>query len=368
MTRTPTRRAPEALFQPAQIGDIAVKNRIVMSPMTRARAGDGLEPVALNAEYYAQRATAGLIITEATQVSVEAQGYIDTPGLFTPGQVRGWKEVNAAVHAAGGKIVVQLWHTGRMSHTSFQPDGRAPGAPSAVRANSKVFVAGEGFTDTSTPRALELGELPQVIDDFRSTCAKALEAGFDGVEIHGAHGYLLDSFLRDGANHRTDAYGGSIENRSRLLLEVTEACVKEIGGGRLGIRLSPVSPAGDSHDSNPQPLFEHIVERLNPMGLGFIDIVEGATGGPRDNAPFDYAALRDRYDGAWMVNNGYNREMALGVIASGEADFVAFGRPFIANPDLVRRLRKDLPLAELDPATTYGKGAPGYTTYPALAD
>jgi len=367
MTRTLTRRAPEALFQPAQIGEISVKNRIVMSPMTRARAGAGLEPVALNAEYYAQRATAGLIITEATQVSVEAQGYIDTPGLFTPGQVQGWKEVNAAVHAAGGKIVVQLWHTGRMSHTSFQPGGRAPGAPSAIRANAKVFVAGEGFTDTSTPRALELSELPKVIDDFRSTCAKALAAGFDGVEIHGAHGYLLDSFLRDGSNHRTDAYGGSIENRSRLLLEVTEACVKEIGGGRLGIRLSPVSPAGDSHDSNPQPLFEHIVERLNPMGLAFIDIVEGATGGARDNLPFDYAALRERYDGAWMVNNGYTREMALNVIASGEADFVAFGRPFIANPDLVRRLKENLPLAELDPATTYGKGAPGYTTYPALA-
>ncbi len=367
MTHIPTKRAPEALFQPAQIGDIAVKNRIVMSPMTRARAGDGLEPVALNAEYYAQRATAGLIITEATQVSVEAQGYIDTPGLFTPGQVRGWKEVNAAVHATGGKIVVQLWHTGRMSHTSFQPGGRAPAAPSAIRANSKVFVAGEGFTDTSTPRALELGELPQVIDDFRSTCAKALEAGFDGVEIHGAHGYLLDSFLRDGANHRADAYGGGIENRSRLLLEVTEACAKEIGGGRLGIRLSPVSPAGDSHDSNPQPLFEHIVERLNPMGLAFIDIVEGATGGPRDNAPFDYAALHDRYDGAWMVNNGYTREMALGAIAGGEADFVAFGRPFIANPDLVRRLKENLPLTDLDPATTYGKGAPGYTTYSALA-
>ena len=172
MPRTPVRRAPEALFQPARIGDIPVKNRIVMSPMTRARAGDGLEPVALNAEYYAQRATAGLIITEATQISVEAQGYIDTPGLFTPGQVRGWKEVTAAVHAAGGKIVVQLWHTGRMSHTSFQPGGRAPGAPSAIRANSKVFVEGEGFTDTSTPRALELSELPVVVDDFRSTCAK----------------------------------------------------------------------------------------------------------------------------------------------------------------------------------------------------
>jgi N-ethylmaleimide reductase len=366
MTRTYTPRTPDALFLPAEIGDISVKNRIVMSPMTRARAGERLEPIALNAEYYAQRASAGLIITEATQISVEAQGYIDTPGLFTPGQVHGWKAVTDAVHGEGGKIVVQLWHTGRMSHTSFQPGARPPGAPSAIRANAKVFVEGEGFTDTSTPRALELSELPRIVDDFRSTSAKALEAGFDGVEIHGAHGYLLDSFLRDGANHRADAYGGPVENRARLLIEVMEACAKEIGSGRLGIRLSPVSPAGDSHDSNPQPLFEYIVERLNPLKLAFIDIVEGATGGPRDHAPFDYEALHARYDGAWMVNNGYARQMAMDAVASGAADFVALGRPFIANPDLVRRLREDLPLAELDPATTYGKGAPGYTTYPAL--
>jgi N-ethylmaleimide reductase len=371
MTRTYTPRAADALFQPAKMGDIELKNRIVMSPMTRSRAGDGLAPVALNAEYYAQRASAGLIITEATQVSADAQGYIDTPGLYTAEQVRGWREVTDAVHGRGGKIVVQLWHTGRMSHTSFH-GGRAPNAPSPIRANAKVFVEGEGYADTSTPRAIPLEELPQVIEDFRQTSRRALEAGFDGVEIHGAHGYLLDSFLRDGANHRTDAYGGSIENRARLLLEVTEACAKEIGGGRLGIRLSPVSPAGDSFDSNPQPLFEHVVERLNPMGLAFIDIVEGATGGARDfnpletGAPFDYAALHDRFDGAWMVNNGYTRQMALDIIASGEADLVAFGRPFIANPDLVRRLKDDLALAELDPATTYGKGAAGYTSYPAL--
>jgi N-ethylmaleimide reductase len=367
MTRTYTRRTPDALFQPARVGDIELKNRIVMSPMTRSRAGDRLEPVALNTEYYAQRASAGLIITEATQISVPAQGYVDTPGLFTTEQIRGWKDVTDAVHERGGKIVVQIWHTGRMSHVSFQPNGQAPGAPSAIRANAKVFVAGEGFTDTSMPRALLIDELPQIIDDFRLTCSRALEAGFDGVEIHGAHGYLLDAFLRDSSNHRTDEYGGSIENRARLLLEVTTACAKEIGGGRLGIRLSPVSPANDSYDSNPQPLFNYVVEQLNPLGLAFIDVVEGATGGPRDNAPFDYEALHDRFDGAWMVNNGYTRQMALDVIASGKADLVAFGRPFIANPDLVRRLKEDLPLAELDPATTYGKGAPGYTTYPALA-
>jgi N-ethylmaleimide reductase len=366
MTRTYTPRAPDALFQPTQVGDIAVKNRIVMSPMTRSRAGAHLEPVALNVEYYAQRASAGLIITEATQISVPAQGYVDTPGLFTDEQIAGWKAVTDAVHAKGGKIVVQIWHTGRMSHVSFQPGHQAPGAPSAIRANAKVFVEGEGFTDTSSPRALALAELPAIIDDFRQTCRRAIEAGFDGVEIHGAHGYLLDSFLRDGSNHRTDAYGGSIENRARLLLEVMGACAMEIGAGRLGVRLSPVSPANDSFDSDPQPLFNYIVEQLNPLGLAFIDVVEGATGGPRDNAPFDYEALHDRFDGTWIVNNGYTRQMALDVIASGKADLVAFGRPFIANPDLVRRLKEDLPLAELDPAATYGKGPEGYTTYSAL--
>ena len=268
MTRTYTPRAPDALFRPARIGDIELKNRIVMSPMTRSRAGDRLEPVAINTEYYAQRASAGLIITEATQISVPAQGYVDTPGLFSAEQIRGWKDVTDAVHERGGKIVVQIWHTGRMSHASFQPDGQAPGAPSAIRAKAKVFVAGEGFTDTSVPRALLLDELPGIVDDFRLTCSRALEAGFDGVELHGAHGYLLDAFLRDTSNARTDEYGGSIENRARLLLEVTAACAKEIGGGRLGIRLSPVSPANDSHDSNPQPLFKLCRRAVEPAGVG----------------------------------------------------------------------------------------------------
>jgi N-ethylmaleimide reductase len=367
MTRQMTPRKPDALFEPARVGEIDLANRIVMSPMTRARAGDGLVPVAINVEYYAQRAAAGLIVTEATQVSVSAQGYIDTPGLFTPGQVAGWRAVTDAVHARGGKIVVQLWHTGRMSDNEFQPGGRPPGAPSAIRANAKIFTAARGYTDPAMPRALDLDEIPGIVEDFRRSSRLALEAGFDGVEIHGAHGYLLDSFLRDGPNHRTDRYGGPIENRARLLLEVTEACTGEIGGGRLGVRLAPVSPAGDSHDSDPQPLFNYVVEQLNPLGLAFLDIVEGATGGPRDFAPFDYEALKERFDGAWMVNNGYDRAMALAAVASGKADLVAFGRPFIANPDLVRRLKENLPLAADDPARTYGKGAEGYVDYPALA-
>jgi N-ethylmaleimide reductase len=366
MTRHQTRSA-KALFEPARAGALKLANRIVMAPLTRNRAGEGLVPGPLAAEYYAQRASAGLIIAEATQVSAQAQGYAGTPGCYTEEQVRGWKKVTDAVHAKGGAIVVQLWHTGRVSHTSFQKDGQAPVGPSAIRANTKTFIAGHGFVDVSTPRALELGEIPGIIDDFRHACDCAIEAGFDGVELHGAHGYLLDAFLRDGANHRTDAYGGSIENRARLLLETTTACAGAIGADRLGVRLSPVSTAGDSHDSNPQALFNHVVEGLNPLGLAYVHIVEGETGGHRDSIAFDYEALSERFDGAWMVNNGYDLKMAIDEVASGRADFVSFGRPFIANPDLVERLRKNSPLNTLlGPETFYGGGAQGYTDYPTL--
>ena len=231
-----------------------------MAPLTRNRAGPGLVPGPFAAEYYAQRASAGLIVTEATQISAQAQGYSDTPGCYDDAQVAGWRKVTEAVHAKGGKIVVQLWHCGRVSHTSFQKDGAAPVGPSAIAAKTKTFLAEHGFVDCSTPRALRLDEIPGIVADFRGASLRALEAGFDGVELHGAHGYLLDAFLRDGTNHRTDAYGGSIENRARLLLEVTEACAEAIGADRLGVRLSPVSTAGDSHDSNPQALFNYVVE------------------------------------------------------------------------------------------------------------
>ena len=239
--------------------------------------GPGLVPGPFALEYYAQRATAGLIIAEATQISAQAQGYANTPGCYTDDQVRGWKAVTDAVHARGGTIVVQLWHTGRVSHTSFQKDGRAPVGPSTIRARTKTFVANEGFVDASAPRALELDEIPGIVEDFRYASTRAIEAGFDGVELHGAHGYLLDAFLRDGTNHRTDAYGGSIENRARLLLEVVKACADAIGAGRLGVRISPVSTAGDSRDSNPQALFNHVVKGLNPFGLALC-----ACGGGRD--------------------------------------------------------------------------------------
>lgn len=363
----PTTRSPKAIFEPATAGALQLANRIVMAPLTRNRAGPGLAPGPFAVEYYAQRASAGLIIAEATQISAQAQGYAGTPGCYTDEQVEGWKKVTAAVHAKGGKIVVQLWHTGRVSHTSFQKDGQPPVGPSAIRANTKTFLANQGFVDASMPRALHLDEIPGIIDDFRNASTRAIEAGFDGVELHGAHGYLLDAFLRDGTNHRTDNYGGSIENRARLLLEVADACALAIGPGRLGVRLSPVSTAGDSHDSHPQALFNHVVEKLSPLGLAYLHVVEGETGGARDSIAFDYAALRARFDGIWMANNGYDRQMAIDAVTSGRADLVSFGRLFIANPDLVERLKEDAPLnALMAPETLYGGGAHGYTDYPSL--
>ena len=361
-TTTPTR----SLFDSITVGDLHLANRIVMAPLTRNRAGPGLVPGPFAAEYYAQRASAGLIIAEATQVSAQAQGYSDTPGCYTDAQVAGWKVVTNAVHAKGGVIFLQLWHCGRISHTVFQ-HGEPPVGPSSLRANAKTFVAREGFVDVSAPRELHLEEIPGIIADFRRAARCAITAGFDGIEVHGAHGYLLDAFLRDGTNKRTDAYGGSFANRSRLLVEVTAAIATEIGAGRTGIRLSPVSTAGDSVDSNPQGLFDHAVTALDALGPAYIHVVEGDTGGARDNLPFDYAALRKRFRGIWMVNNGFGRAMAIDEIASGRADLVSFGRPFIANPDLVRRLREDAPLnALLGRETLYGGGAHGYTDYPTL--
>ena len=367
MSQSHPTRSDRALFEPAQAGALRLANRIVMAPLTRDRAGPGLVPGPLTVEYYAQRATAGLIVAEATQVSAQAQGYADTPGCYTDDQVAGWRKVTDAVHAKGGAIVVQLWHTGRMSHTSFQRDGQAPIGPSAIRAHAKTFLVGEGFVDVSMPRALDLDEIPGIVADFRHASACAIQAGFDGVELHGAHGYLLDAFLRDGTNHRTDAYGGSIANRARLILEVAAACAEKIGADRLGTRISPVSTAGDSRDSDPQPLFDHVVEGLSRLRLAYVHVVEGETEGARDSITFDYAVLRDRFDGTWMVNNEYDRRMAIDAVASGRADLVAFGRPFITNPDLVARLSADAPLHESkDESLFYGGSAHGYTDYPTL--
>ena len=356
-----------SLFDPVRVGDLQLSNRIVMAPLTRNRAGVGQVPTATMAEYYVQRASAGLIVTEASQVCAMGQGYLDTPGIHTAEQVQGWRRITDAVHAAGGKIVVQLWHVGRISHVSLLPEGAAPVSSTARAADTKTFTA-RGFEPCSAPRVLRLDEIPGVIDAYRSAARCAIEAGFDGVEVHGANGYLIDQFLRNSINDRSDAYGGAIENRVRLLLEVMQAICDEIGGGRTGLRLSPVTPVNDAgQDSDAQALFNHAVEQLAPLNLAFLHLIEGQTGGPRDVAPFDYVALRSRYRGAWMVNNGYTRDMALQAVASGAADLVAFGKPFISNPDLVRRLREDLPLAPLNPKTLYGGGTAGYTDYPAYS-
>ncbi|WP_122663393.1 alkene reductase [Pseudomonas viridiflava] len=356
----------KTLFEPYALGDLTLANRVVMAPLTRNRAGAGLVPGELAATYYAQRASAGLIITEATQVSAQAQGYQDTPGLYTPEQIVGWRKVTDAVHAEGGRIFVQLWHVGRVSHVDLQPGGAAPVAPSALRAQTKVFVNNE-FADVSEPRALQLAELPGIVNDFRQAAANAIAAGFDGVEIHGANGYLLEQFIKDGANQRTDAYGGSIENRSRLLLEVVTAVVQEIGAGRTGVRISPVSPANAISSSDPQPQYEYIVEQLSALGVAFLHVVEGATGGPRDVAEFDYAALRSRFKQTYLANNGYDLKLATEHLNADKTDLVAFGRPFISNPDLVERLKTGAALAQLNPATLYGGGAAGYTDYPTIS-
>ena len=358
MTQTP-------IFQPYDLGRIRLANRIVMAPLTRNRAGAGLVPSRHAADYYAQRASAGLIIAEATQISPQAQGYQDTPGLYSPDQIAGWRTVTEAVHAKGGRIFVQLWHVGRVSHVDLQPGGAAPVAPSAIRAETKTFVNNR-FIETSMPRALTLEEIPGIIDDFRKAAANAIAAGFDGVEIHGANGYLLDQFAKDGANQRTDAYGGSVENRARLMLEVAAAVAAEIGADRTGIRLSPVSPANGVSTSDPQAQFDHIVDGLNALGLVYIHVVEGATGGPRDAVPFDYTSLRRRFSGTYIANNGYDLDLATRHLAEGQADLIAFGRPFIANPDLVARLKTGAALASINPATIYGGGTEGYTDYPAL--
>ncbi len=355
------------LFIPTRLGAIEVGNRIAMAPLTRNRAIEGRVPNPLAIQYYEQRASAGLIIAEATQISPLGQGYLDTPGIYSQAQIDAWRKVTDAVHARGGRIVLQLWHVGRISHTSLLPDGEVPVAPSALRANGKTFTA-KGFEDVSEPRALRLDEIPALIQDFRQAARNAITAGFDGVEVHAANGYLIDQFLRDGSNLRTDEYGGSIENRTRLLDEVVRAIASEIGAERTGVRLSPVTPANDARDSQPQPLFERAGERLDAIGgLAFVHVIEGATGGPRDNIAFDYAALRAKFKGPWIANNGYDKDSAEQAIASGYADMIAFGRAFIANPDLVERLRLGVALSDLDPDTLYGGGAKGYTDYPSVS-
>ena len=356
------------LFDPIKIGNISLNNRIVMAPLTRNRAIAGNCPGPMTVDYYRQRATAGLIIAEASQISPMGQGYLDTPGIYSAEQVAAWRKVTDAVHQAGGKIVLQLWHVGRISHSSLLPEGAAPVSSSAQPSKAMTFTR-NGFEPVSPARALRDEEIPALIEDYRKAARNAMDAGFDGVEIHAANTYLIEQFLRDSVNDRSGLYGGSIENRARLLLEVVQAVTQEIGAGHTGVRLSPMTTFGDSTalDSNPQALYSHVVEKLAPVGLAYLHVIEGETGSSRQTAKtFDYAALHSKYPGAWMVNNCYTRDEAMAEVASGKADLVAFGRPFISTPDLVRRLKDNLPFNELKADKLYGGGAEGYIDYPVL--
>ena len=357
----------DKLFQPVQIGDMHLANRVVMAPLTRCRADEpagDLPGSAMNIEYYRQRSNAGLIISEGTQISPVGKGYMATPGIYSEAQVQGWQPITQAVHQAGSKIVAQIWHVGRISHPDLT-GGATPVAPSAVAAKVSAYTR-NGKQQASVPHALSLDEIKAVVGQFRQAAANAIRAGFDGVEIHGANGYLVDQFLRDGSNHRTDAYGGSPENRCRFALEVVDAVVAEIGAGRVGIRLSPVTPANDAHGSDPQVVFGHLVEQLNQRGIAFIHFIEGSTGGPRDLTGFDFAWARRTFKGAYIANNGYDRQMALDAVDQDQADAVAFGRLYIANPDLVQRLKTNAPLNTPNPKTFYAPGPEGYTDYPSL--
>jgi N-ethylmaleimide reductase len=355
------------LFEPVQLGPYRLANRVVMAPLTRARADADGVPGPLMAEYYAQRASAGLIIAEATVVSPQGRGYAFTPGLYSAAQVEGWRRVTGAVHARGGRIFDQLWHVGRISHPKLQPGGALPVAPSAICAKANAFTD-VGFEPCVTPRALETAEIPAIVEDFRRAATHALDAGFDGVEIHAANGYLIEQFLRDSTNQRADAYGGPREHRARFLLEVVEAVVAACGGERVGIRLSPLSPSnGAALDSDPEGTYGDVVERLNAFGLAYLHMIEGATQGAREVAGgFDLQILRRAFHGLYVANNGYDLGLARDARRRGLADLVCFGRPFIANPDLVERLRTGAPLSVPDRTTFYAGGAPGYTDYPTL--
>ncbi|MFP5407967.1 MAG: alkene reductase [Gammaproteobacteria bacterium] len=354
------------LFSPGRFGAIDLANRVVMSSLTRNRAGAGNVPTPLIAEYYRQRASAGLILTEATPICAEGHGYPRTPGIHTSEQIAGWKQVTQAVQGAGGKIALQLWHVGRISHPDLQPGSALPVAPSAIRPAGQVFT-GEGMKDYVTPRALELAEIPSLVAQFAQAALNAMEAGFDGVEIHAGNGYLLDQFLRASTNHRTDAYGGSKEKRARLLLEVLDAVCSAIGNDRVGLRLSPVTPFNDIADDDPQATFDYVVAQLNPLKLAFLDVLQGTGGAPRDQwLPFDYDRLRALYEGNFIRNNGYDFETAQQAVVSGAADAIAFGRLLLANPDLVERFRRGAPLNPPDYDRFYTGEEKGYTDYPVL--
>lgn len=354
------------LFTPARFGAIELANRIVMSSLTRNRAGEGNVPTPLVAEYYRQRASAGLILTEASPVCPEAHGYPRTPGIHSEAQLAGWQLVTDAVHRAGGKIALQLWHVGRISHPDLQPNGQLPVAPSAIKPAGQTFT-GQGMKDFVTPRALEVDEIPGLVATYARAAKNAIAAGFDGVEVHAGNGYLLDQFLRSSTNRRTDAYGGSKEKRARLLLEILDAVATAIGNERVGLRLSPVTPFNDIRDDAPQDSFDYVVTQLNPRRLAFLDILQGTGGAPPEQwEPFDYDRLRSLYAGNLILNNGYDFASAQAALGAGKADAVAFGRLLLANPDLVERFRRGAPLNQPDYDRLYVGEEKGYTDYPTL--
>jgi N-ethylmaleimide reductase len=355
------------LFEPIRLGPYQLANRIVMAPLTRSRAGDNGVPRPLMAEYYAQRASAGLIIAEGTNISPQGRGYAFTPGIYNDAQIEGWRRVIEAVHARGCHIFPQLWHVGRISHPLLQPGGARPVAPSEICPQATSYTSA-GFAPCVMPRALAIAEIAEIIEQYRRAAQNALAAGFDGVEIHAANGYLIEQFLRDSTNKRTDAYGGSRENRARFLLEAVEAVVEVCGGERVGIRLSPLSPVnGADLDSDPGETYASVVQRLNGFGLAYIHIIEGVTQGARDvPGGFDFQILRRLFKGLYMANNGYDLRLALKARRHNLADLISFGRLYIANPDLVERLRIGARLNVPDRATFFGGGAAGYTDYPTL--
>ena len=373
----PPQMIGERLFQPVRLGRYNLRHRMIMAPLTRSRARQpGNVPSPLNACYYAQRASAALIISEATQVSMQGQGYAWTPGIHSPEQVEGWRLVTDAVHDAGGLIFLQLWHVGRISHPSLQPDGMLPVAPSAIRPSGEAFVEnenGEGaLVPFVTPRALQIEEMPYLVRQYFRGARNALTAGFDGVEIHAANGYLLEQFIDSSTNRRDDRYGGTVENRVRLLTEVVETVTEVWGPDRVGVRLSPLSTFNDISDDDPETTFGHVAGRLSDYRLAYLHIVNPAMAALEKGAEPDARALRmldlirQRYRGTLMIAGGFDRDTAEAWLEQGKADLIAFGRKFLANPDLPERFRSGAPLNAEDPTTFYGGGAKGYTDYPTL--
>jgi N-ethylmaleimide reductase len=355
------------ILTPVQLGPYPLRNRMVMAPMTRNRAGEGLVPTPISATYYQQRASAGLIVTEGSQVSPQGVGYPNTPGIHSGAQVEGWKRVTAAVHERGGRIFLQLWHVGRISHPSLQPGGALPVAPSAIAAEGTVHTY-SGPQPFVAPRALEIAEIPGIVEQFAHGARTALESGFDGVEIHGANGYIVDQFLRDGTNHRTDEYGGSLENRTRFLVEVVEAVAGVWGADRVGVRVSPTGAFNSMSDSDPMATFSHAAQALDRFGLAYLHVVEPVSGPiMAPGAPAVAPAIRQRFHGPLILNGGYDLAAADAAIAAGTADLVSFGQLFLANPDLPERFAERAPLNAPDYATFYTGGEKGYIDYSVRA-